>query len=81
MMNNLEQLLQALQLRLHQEEEREELLATIREIDVLATQYPVKETYAVLAHAYRALQEATSDDPDAARDLIFQRFLPWLIAP
>lgn len=79
-MNDLAQHLQLIQLRLH-EEELEDLLITLQEVENLATQYPTKETYEILAYTYHALCNITTDDPDTAHDLILNRFLPWLIDP
>src|SRR5437588_12015168 len=77
-MTNLAQHIQTLQLRLY-EEELEDLLVTLKEIEALTTEHSTKETYDLLAHAYRAICDATSDDPDSARYLVLQRLLPWLI--
>jgi len=80
-MSDVEQRVQALQWRLNQGEELEELLVTLEDIEGLTTQYPTQETYGLLTHAYRALADASSDDPGAARDIIEQRLLSWLVEP
>jgi hypothetical protein len=80
-MSDVEQRVQALQWRLHEDEELEELLETLQDIEELTTQHPTKETYGLLTHAYRALVDASSDDPGAAHDIIELRLLSWLVEP
>ncbi|HEY4036994.1 MAG TPA: HEAT repeat domain-containing protein [Ktedonobacteraceae bacterium] len=80
-MSELAQRIQVLQQRLYQEGELEDLLTILREIDLLISEHATEDSYDLLTHAYRALSNATDDDPSAAHELILQRLLPWLIGP
>lgn len=80
-MSELAQRIQILRQRLYQEGELEDLLTIFHEINLLISEHATEESYDLLTHAYRALCNATDDDPSAAHELILQQLLPWLIGP
>jgi hypothetical protein len=79
--SDFEQRVQAVRLRLYQEEELDALLLLLQEIDDLLTERPTKDAYDLKVQAYRSLRGATSDNADIGYDLILQKLLPWLIGP
>ncbi len=78
-MDDLAQRVQNLQLRLYQEAEVKDLLATLEEIEALVSEYPAENTYDLLTRVYNALCDATRDEPDPTLNQILQRLLRWLI--
>jgi hypothetical protein len=80
-MNDLDQRIQTLQMRLAQVETSEQVLALLQEVHNLIKENPTKETYLLLEQSFRMLRDTTSDEPEEATRLMTEQLLPWLLTP